>query len=414
MISGKAPAPEQSTVQSRLNSYQFFNQLQEPNSMSRLSRSIVCLLFLSALSHGAQPVITDEMYQRSIVSEGDLSRLRAVLVKAKSGKPITVAVIGGSITAGGAQTKDPENRYGNRVSAWFRKNFPKIKVLFVNAGIGGTNSYYGSMRLKGDVLKHNPDLVVVEFAVNNFNDEQFTESYEGLIRQLLAEPQKIAVIELFFMHRDGKNAQEWQAKIGNHYQLPMVSFRDAVWPELSSGKATWESLYADVVHPKDEGHLLAGGLLTKLLDKTLKDMAKGAKPVAASVLIPAPMISDTFVKCWIAQRDEMKPVVKKGWTFDAQRKCWESSTPASAIEFEIPGTVVFVNRSMKKELEQYVTFSVDGGVPQPMDGGAHTSPLIRGLTGGKHKIRVMLAKEMPAGQADNKVAIGWIGGAGLK
>lgn len=36
------------------------------------------------------------------------------------------------------------------------------------------------------------------------------------------------------------------------------------------------------------------------------------------------------------------------------------------------------------------------------------------MAAGKHKVRVMLAKEMPAGQADNKVTIGWIGGAGVK
>ena len=34
------------------------------------------------------------------------------------------------------------------------------------------------------------------------------------------------------MNNAGGNAQEWHGKVGEHYGLPMVSFRDALWPEV--------------------------------------------------------------------------------------------------------------------------------------------------------------------------------------
>ena len=198
----------------------------------------------------------DPIVRRGLVSEGDTSRLRAVFEKARRGEPVTVAAIGGSITAGGRQTQDPANRYIQQVAKWFESHFPNSKIVFVNAGIGGTNSFYGAMRLQHDVLAKKPDLVIVEWAVNNLAGKDFAESYEGVLRQLLRAPGNIAVIELFFMHKDGENAQMWQEILGRHYGLPMVSFRDALWPEFTSGRAQWEDLYADVVHPKDEGTFL--------------------------------------------------------------------------------------------------------------------------------------------------------------
>jgi hypothetical protein len=123
--------------------------------------------FLHPIANGASAVSSiaiDPIVRRGLVSKGDTSRLRAAFEKARRGEPVTVAAIGGSITAGGRQTQDPANRYIQQVAKWFESHFPNSKVSFVNAGIGGTNSFYGAMRLQHDVLAKNPDLVVVECA----------------------------------------------------------------------------------------------------------------------------------------------------------------------------------------------------------------------------------------------------------
>ncbi len=65
----------------------------------------------------AEPVTTPAIRERGLVSPGDTTRLAAVMAKARRGEEICVAAIGGSITAGGLQTKDPKSRYVARVAA---------------------------------------------------------------------------------------------------------------------------------------------------------------------------------------------------------------------------------------------------------------------------------------------------------
>ena len=125
------------------------------------------------------------------------------------------------------------------MAAWWRQTFPKASIRFVNAGIGATGSDYGALRVKRDLLAHHPDFVVVEYAVNDPNTQAAAETLEGLVRQILREANQPAVLLLFTMNQDGGNAQEWQGKVGRHYDLPMVSFRDALWPEIKEGRMKW-------------------------------------------------------------------------------------------------------------------------------------------------------------------------------
>lgn len=367
--------------------------------------------FLQALPAGAQagePVTTDAILRRGLVSQGDTGRLKAVFEKAQRGEPVTVAAIGGSITAGGQQTQDPENRYIKRVAKWFEANFPKSKVSFVNAGIGGTNSFYGAMRLQRDVLAKSPDLVVVEWAVNNQASKDFAESYEGVLRQLLRAPGNIAVIELFFMHKDGENAQMWQEILGRHYRLPMVSFRDAWWPELTSGRTQWEELYADVVHPKDAGHLVTGKLLGKLLETTLPGQAASG----AAMDLPAPLISDLYEHCQFWTYENLKPAANSGWTRSADQKFWEGSAAGASVEFEFTGQSLFLGYDFEKEQAPQAVFSIDGGKPQPLKEDAHRRPIATNLSPGPHRLRIETQRNGAASGASGKLKIWGLGGAG--
>jgi len=378
---------------------------------SRISMQAMLCIALSCSAFGGEASTTDLIRQRGLVSLGNTVRLQAVFEKARRGEPITVAAIGGSITAGGAATKDAKNRYVNRLAAWFAKNFPQAKVRAVNAGIGGTNSYYGAMRLQAAVLVHKPDLVVVEYAVNNMADRGFAESYEGVLRQILRDPQKIAVIELFFMHKDGENAQTWQEMLGRHYQLPMVSFRDAWWPEFTAGRAAWEDLYADVVHPNDTGHILASELLIAVLEQVNGQRSSGQP--APEPQLPSPAISELFADCAFSQYQALKPVQQSGWSQSADGKRWESAATGSSIEFDFTGRVLFLGFDVDKGFGSRVTFSVDRGAPQALKPDAHRRPLARDLAPGKHRLRIEVSGAPAAGAPTDKIHIWAIGSAGF-
>jgi lysophospholipase L1-like esterase len=370
------------------------------------------VLLLAEAGHAAPPMTTPFIRQRGLVSHGDVSRLAAVMAKARRREEICVAAIGGSITAGGLQTKEPKNRYIARVADWFTQTFPKAKVRFVNAGIGGTNSLYGAMRVQRDVLSKKPDLVIVEYAVNdNHPVPMFWGSYEGVLRQILREPQQPALVPLFFMQRKGENAQETQHMLGRHYDLPMVSFRDAWWPEIYSGRAQWEVMYADVVHPNDTGHILASELLIALLNDVNAKPESGAP--ASHAALPAPMITDLFANCRYAQGTDLKPTQNSGWTQNADGTKWES--PAStngSIKFGFAGKLLFVGYDIDKDSEPFATFSIDGGQAQPLKNSPNRLPLAEDLPLGQHRVRIDFAgSKVPAGSAA-KVKIWAVGAAG--
>ncbi len=95
----------------------------------------------------------------------------------KKGK---VAFIGGSITE--------MNGYRVMVEEDLRRRFPATDFTFVNAGISSTCSTTGAHRLARDVLSTQPDLLFVEFAVNDDQDASHAErecrrGMEGILRQ---------------------------------------------------------------------------------------------------------------------------------------------------------------------------------------------------------------------------------------
>lgn len=377
--------------------------------------TVAFFLLLPATLCGVEVLTEAAISQRGIVSRVDDTRLRTVMEKARKGGDITIAAIGGSITAGGLQTKDPKNRFVARVADWFTLTFPEAKVNFVNAGIGGTNSIYGSMRVQKDVLAKNPDLVIVEYAVNdNHPVPLLWASYEGVLRQILREPQKPAVIQLFFMQRKGENAQANQQMLGRHYKLPMVSFRDAWWPEIFSGRTQWEEMYADVVHPNDTGHIRASELLITLLNEVNdRSQTGGSVPTSTSEL-PAPMISDAFANCHYSQHADLKPTQNSGWSQSPDGKNWLSpSTTDAEIEFEFSGTILFVGYDIDKDAEAFATFSVDGGAPQFLKSNGNRVPLAEDLAPGKHRVRITFSGGKAAQDSVAKARVWGVGAAGV-
>lgn len=209
--------------------------------------------------------VTDKMYNRALLNEGNTSRLAAAMEKAKKGESITVAAIGGSITQGTAAS-NTNNCYASRFFAWWQEKFPECEVNTVNAGIGGTDSYLGVHRADEQLLSYNPDVVVIEFSVNDTDKTMNKYSYDSLVRKVLSAENEPAVILLFTTQEDGTSLQDVHKEIGSAYDLPMISYREAVYPEVAAGTINWKDISPDNIHPNDIGHDIIGQLLSRYLD----------------------------------------------------------------------------------------------------------------------------------------------------
>jgi lysophospholipase L1-like esterase len=356
---------------------------------------------------------------RARVSEGEPARLWRVFDKARRGETVVVGVIGGSITAG-ASASAPELRYGNRVTAWWRENFPRAAMKFANAGIGATGLDYGALRARRDLLKERPDFVIVEYAVNDPNEQHYAETLEGLVRQVLQLPNQPAALLLFTMHNNGSNAQEWHSRVGRHYGLPMVSFRDALWPEIQAGRLKWSDVEADIVHPNDRGHGYAAQFITRLLETALHSLP-GTGPLPEVKPVAAPLFTDLFQHTTLMEADALQPLTNSGWTFNAANRCWKSDQPGSVIEFEIAGRAVLTMHHVIRGPMGRARVTVDGRAAQELEGwfdqtwGGYrqTREIARDLPAGTHRVRFELLPEKSAGSTGHEFWILGLGAAGV-
>lgn len=215
-------------------------------------------------------LLTEQMIQRSVISEGDRSRLYSVIKRAARGETVTFSVIGGSITHGCLADRRNES-YAELVYEWWKNKFPWHPVNYIKAGIGATDSYIGVHRVQKDLLVHNPDVVIVEFSVNDTDENINPESYRSLVNRILSHESNPAVILLFTLCRDGSNFRKFHEETGIRYSLPMISYADAVFPEIQSGTFRWEDISPDDIHPSSEGHRIIAGLINAYMDRIYSD-----------------------------------------------------------------------------------------------------------------------------------------------
>ncbi|WPJ95809.1 SGNH/GDSL hydrolase family protein [Coraliomargarita algicola] len=189
--------------------------------------------------------------------------------RAAGGSSLTVAFLGGSLTWG-AQATDPlKTSYRALVSNHLRERYPQAKFTFVDAAIGGTGSQLGVFRLQRDVLDYQPDLVFLDFTVNDgayaLPTDDRLSSYEAIIRQLLRSGTPVIQVILAMkadvqLEPSSRPLDALHKEIGAAYQLPLADvlaqMRQAVVVE---GRATpdelWDLPY-DQTHPGDAGYAL--------------------------------------------------------------------------------------------------------------------------------------------------------------
>ena len=224
----------------------------------------------------------DRMLEQSLLQSGNSARLQAALDKARRGEEITIAFIGGSITQGAGAVPIHTKCYAYETFLGLCQFLGKgtdENIHYRKAGVGGTPSELGMLRYNRDVLRMRddgkivenlPDIVVVEFAVNDEGDETKGECYDSLVRKILLEKNSPAVILLFAVFANDWNLQDRLSPVGRAYGLPMVSIKDAVVEQFyqrpGEGHVVSKSqFFYDSYHPSNIGHRIMADCLLHLI-----------------------------------------------------------------------------------------------------------------------------------------------------
>ena len=291
-------------------------------------------------------IANEKMLKESLVYRGDTSKVKRVIEKAYRGEDIVVAFLGGSITQG-CNATNHENCYANKTYLWFKNRFPEINVKYINAGIGATGSIIGVHRVEEQVLSKNPDIVFLDFAVNDKDNKYNKIAYDSLIRRILSHNSKPALIEVFMSTDVLENVQEQQVEIGKRYDVPMVSFRDAIRNEINDGKLKWSEVASDEVHPNDKGHEIISELLINLLESIDKDEDIKEKEDS---LCGQPVFGEDYIKGQIMNANDVEVICNSGFIVDTEgfqgfKNGWKINTTSykeRVLKIEVKGKNIFL------------------------------------------------------------------------
>ena len=199
--------------------------------------------------------------------------------KLAAGDTVNVAYIGGSVTSGVGSTDADTYSWRARTTAWLQSNYPTATVTGINMGIGGTGSYLGAARYYNNIISKNPDLVFVEFAVNDtYNDistVQTKQDIEYMIRSLnnnhpYCDMVFVMVTDQYKLGTQFTKLLEIK-EVADYYGIPVIDAGAAMNEALGGSAADWSTYYTDMVHPSDAGYGVYANAVTSGLTKLMEN-----------------------------------------------------------------------------------------------------------------------------------------------
>lgn len=300
--------------------------------------------------------------------------------KLQAGNPVTIVYFGGSITAA-------NNGWRDQSLKWLQQQYTSAPIKQVNAGVGGTGSDLGAFRLRRDVLTHKPDLVFVEFAVND-GGPYVHQTMEGIVRQIWkANPST----DICFVYTVAGNMlptleqnRLWPTMlamehIAQHYAIPSIQMGSQVPALIKEGKLLFNGkkeqhpdimiFTGDNVHPYPQtGHRLYAEAVARSLEQMKAVGKPGPHPLAApyakdnwedAKMLPVQQLQRTSE--WSLLTVEKDSLARQ--FRDRIPALMKSTQPGAAIQLRFKGRMAGIYDLVGPGCGQY-TVTIDGDAPK--------------------------------------------------
>jgi len=265
-------------------------------------------------------------------------------------RSLRLAYLGGSLTEGSGSSDRATLSWRAQTTRFFRETFPDAEIHEIYAAIGGTGSYLGAFRLQSDVLAAQPDLVFVEFAVNDNQvpESRVLRSLEGIVRHLRTAAPACEIVlvlngtaEYFADYTAGRTpaAVALHQRVAAHYGIPALHTGHALWREFAEGRATTADLFTDGVHATDAGYAIYAETVRAFLRAALA--ASSAQLAVTPTSLPAPITSTPLERAVLI---DAWALAGEGWQRCDQTLAGryphyvESTAPGAAFTYAFTGT----------------------------------------------------------------------------
>ncbi|MEK4111665.1 hypothetical protein ABIC86_000774 [Paenibacillus sp. DS2363] len=313
-----------------------------------------------------------------------------VIQKLENGETVTIVYLGGSNTR--------SKGYRVMTADWLRGQYPHADIRTVNAGIDGTGSDLGCARLETDVLRHQPDLVFVEFVGNDGGVPESKARIEGIVRQIRKRSRFTDILFVYtvkerdvalFQSGEYQKGALMQEEVADYYGIPSIHLGVAVSQLVSDGKLIFTSradvaipgaviFTHDSIHPTiPEGHQIYTDTITQSFEKMSElqdhpgkvehhlpqDTLVPANPWEYATMLPLDQLTH-FSPGWSYMTSDDFPLVREyDWLFPG---LWRAVDPGEAITVEFEGTHIGLFDIGGPDSGR-LKVSVDGGEPFLVD-----------------------------------------------
>lgn len=249
-------------------------------------KTLTALMALTLLAPSAgaftATAVAPSDYAEYINYRRDLSNTYA---KLKRGEEVNIVYFGGSVTNGYGVT-DPSDCWRERIGSYIAASFPEATVNNINKACGESGTYLGSYRLTRDVISAEPDLLFLEYSINDKYDEATYEraayQYETIVRRIKEALPDCDIVTVLVtdsseasaarkengsrLHTQAQAHEDMAAK----YNIPTLHVGRYLADTLPSGwtyENDWKDVVAiDIVHLTAHGNELYYNVIKEFID----------------------------------------------------------------------------------------------------------------------------------------------------
>lgn len=344
---------------------------------------------------GEESTYADYIDYRTALNGNDA--LNNFAAKINAGEDVNVVYYGGSVTAGSGASVSDKTSWRGITSSWLQINAPNVNVTNVNSAIGGTGSHFGFYRLDEAVLANDPDLLFIEYSINDFYDNQdlwnigeneAAMQLESIVRKVRTEAPECDIVIVLTTERslinslkesDTLHAQaRGHYKIAEKYGIPTLRVGHALADTLSANwadndYAEWYEYVTDIVHPTDKGYQIYAGVVKEFLaNSLLGDKNDGA--LVKNHTVPTNIVSEEIWAgdpVFIQANEELSAesvalggsefAVASGRSYPYHTTTFRMSDPDAVLKFKFTGTELSILDDQYSNHYNGVNVKIDGG-----------------------------------------------------
>ena len=182
-------------------------------------------------------------------------------------KELNVVYFGGSVTAGYGSNDGSKYSWRALSGKWLQDNFPQAKINLMNTAIGANGTFLGTYRVQRDVIALKPDLLFLEYAINDrygaFDEDTAALQCETIVREVKQALPKCDIVMLLVIDDSSSKllpnlypTAAGHAKIAKAYNIPVVNVGRSLVESMNNPNDSkeWAKYYIDIVHPTDAGY----------------------------------------------------------------------------------------------------------------------------------------------------------------